>query len=218
MRKITTILAAAAAPAALAGVLLGTAGQASAAVTQGPAAAVLTANVQQTYTGKVSQTGVPDTTFGGNAGPATEYSDNGPVWASDDITRNITVTPAGPGLWTVTFVENGTYHAFADPNSGSAWTNTGNMHGTVSYTVASTTPPNMSNLPSASMPGMLDQNGSQVTPSAGGTLAGLPIHGHGYIIGLLFPGNANYQGVSGGPWSYHYTQIQDVPGTYKQVG
>ena len=60
--RIRTILAAAAAPAALAAVLLGTAGQASAAVTQGPAAAVLTANVQQTYTGKVSQTNVPDTT------------------------------------------------------------------------------------------------------------------------------------------------------------
>ena len=108
--RIRTILAAAAAPAALAAVLLGTAGQASAAVTHDSAAAV-----QQTYTGKVSETGVPDTTFGGNAGSATEYSDNGPVWASDDITRNITVTPAGPGLWTVTFVENGTYNAFADP-------------------------------------------------------------------------------------------------------
>ena len=159
--RIIPILAAAAAPATLAGVLLSTAGQASAAVTQGPAAAVLTANVQQTYTGKVSQTGVPDTTFGSNAGSATVSSDYGPVWASDDITRNITVTPAGPGLWTVTFVENGTYHAFADPNTGLAWTNTGNMHGTVSYTVASATPPNMGKLP-ASLPGMVDQNNTPV--------------------------------------------------------
>ncbi len=48
--RIRTILAAAAAPAALAAVLLGTAGQASAAVTQGPAAAVLAASVKtQTY-------------------------------------------------------------------------------------------------------------------------------------------------------------------------
>ena len=217
MRKITTILAAAAAPAALAGVLLGTAGQASAAVTQGPAAAVLTANVQQTYTGKVSQTGVPDTTFGGNAGPATEYSDDGPVWASDDITRNITVTPAGPGLWTVTFVENGTYNAFADPNTGLAWSNTGNMHGTVSYTVSSATPPNMAKLP-ASLPGVVDQNNTQVVPGTVPTLAGLAVHGHGYIIGLLFPANSNWQGVTGGPYSYHYAQIQDVQGVYKQVG
>ena len=212
--RIRTILAAAAAPAALAAVLLGTAGQASAAVTQGPPAAVLTANVQQTYTGKVSQTGVPDTTFGGNAGRATEYSDNGPVWASDDITRNITVTPSGPGLWTVTFVENGTYNAFADPNTGLAWSNTGNMHGTVSYQVASNTPPNMAKLP-ASLPGMVDQNNSQVVPGTVSTLAGYSVHGHGYIIGLLFQGN---QGVTGGPNRYHNTQNQDDQGDYKQVG
>jgi len=212
--RIIPVLAAATAPAALAGLLLGTAGQASAAVTQGPAAAVLTANVQHTYTGQISQTGVPDTTFGGNAGPATVSSDYGPVWAWDDITRNITVTPAGSGLWTVTFVENGTYNAFADPNSGLPWSNTGNMHGTVSYTVTSATPPNMANLP-ASLPGMVDQSGNQVMPGTGSTLAGSTVHGHGYIIGLLFGSNAS---VSGGPWSYHYTQIQDVPGTYKQVG
>jgi len=207
--RIRTILAAAAAPAALAAVLLGTAGQASAAVTHDSAAAV-----QQTYTGKVSETGVPDTTFGGNAGSATEYSDNGPVWASDDITRNITVTPAGPGLWTVTFVENGTYNAFADPNTGLAWSNTGNMHGTVSYTVSSATPPNMAKLP-ASLPGVVDQNNTQVVPGTVPTLAGLAVHGHGYIIGLLFGADAS---VTSGPYSYHYTQIQDVPGVYEQVG
>ena len=214
--RIIPVLAAAAAPAALAGVLLGTAGQASAAVAQSPAAAVLTASVQKTYTGKVSQTGVPDTTFGGNAGPATEYSDYGPVWASDDITRNITVTPAGQNLWTVTFVENGTYHAFADPNNGTAWTNTGNLHGAVSYTVTSATPPAMGNLP-ASLQGVVDQNGPVVpsTGSTGSTLAGLAVHGHGYIIGLLFGADAS---VTSGPYSYHYTQIQDVPGVYEQVG
>ena len=211
--RIIPVLAAAAAPAALAGVLLGTAGQASAAVTPGPAAAVLTANTQHTYTGKVSETGVPDTTFGGNTGNATEYSDYGPVWASDDITRNITVTPAGQNLWTVTFVENGTYHAFADPNNGTAWTNTGNMHGTVSYTVTSATPPTMGNLP-ASLQGVVDQNGP-VVPSTGSTLAGLAVHGHGYIIGLLFGADAS---VTSGPYSYHYTQIQDAPGVYEQVG
>ena len=207
--RIRTILAAAAAPAALAAVLLGTAGQASAAVTQGPAAAVLTANVQQTYTGKVSQTNVPDTTSVDTTVPgiSTENNDSslygpiGPVWAHDDITRNITVTPSGPGLWTVTFVENGTYNAFADPNTGLAWSNTGNMHGTVSYQVASNTPPKMANLPA----------------NLSGSEAG-KVHGHGYIIGLLFPGNQDYQGVTGGPYSYHYTQIQDVQGVYKQVG
>jgi hypothetical protein len=212
--RIRTILAAAAAPAALAAVLLGTAGQASAAVVSPQAS--ISAQASQTYTGKVSQTSVPDTTFGSNAGNATANSDNGPVWASDNITRNITITPSGPDQWTVTFVENGQYNAFADPNTGNAWTGTGNMHGTVSYTVASHSAPKMANLP-ARLPGMVDPSGKEVMPSAGSDLTGFTVQGHGYIIGLLFPGNTDWQGVTGGPWSYHYTGIQDVQGVYKQV-
>ena len=208
--RIRTILAAAAAPAALAAVLLGTAGQASAAVVS--QASVIS------YSGRVTQTGVPDTTFGGNAGHATEASGNGPVWASDDIARNITITPAGQGLWTVSFVENGKYNAFADPNSGDYWTNTGTMHGTVSYTVASDTPPDMSKLP-ASLPGMVDpSNNAQVLPGTMKDLTGLTVQGHGYIIGLVFPNNKGWQGVTGGPWDYHYTQVQNTQGVYEQAG
>ena len=107
-------------------------------------------------------------------------------------------------------MENGTYNALADPNTGLAWSNTGNMHGTVSYQVASNTPPNMANLP-ANLSGW-DQNDSQVVPAG---VTGRAVHGHGYIIGLLIQ---DYQGVTGGPYSYHYTQIQDVQGVYKQVG
>jgi len=201
--RIIPVLAAAAAPAALAGVLLSTAGQAGAAVMQGPAAAVLTASVQQTYTGKVSQTGVPDTTSVG--GGATVNNDSslfgpiGPVWARDNITRNVQVSPAGPGQWTVSFVENGTYSAFADPNTAAAWTNKGNMHGTISYTVQSGQAPNMAALAQAD----------------GSAVDGTTVHGHGYIINLLFPGAPV---IGYGPYSYHYTQIQDVQGVYKQVG
>src|SRR5215472_10827384 len=192
--RIIPVLAAVGAPAALAGVLLGTAGQAGAAVTQGPAAAALTANVQHTYTGKVSQTGVPDTTSVGNGATinndSNQFGPIGPVWARDDITRNIQVSPAGPGQWTVSFVENGTYSAFADPNTAAAWNNNGNMHGTISYTVQS----------------------DQVAPN----MAALAqVHGHGYIINLLFPGASV---VGYGPYSYHYTQVQDVQGVLKQVG
>src|SRR5689334_24313430 len=124
--RIRTILATAAAPAALAAVLLGTAGQASAAVVS-PQASISASVQQRTYTGKVSQTGVPDTTNVDTtlAGNATEnnnsdlYGPIGPVWSHDDITRNIQVSP-GPvaGQWTVSFVENGKYHAIADPNTG----------------------------------------------------------------------------------------------------
>jgi hypothetical protein len=200
--RIIPVLAAAAAPAALAGVLLGTVGQASAA-TQGPAAAVLTANVQQTYNGQVSQTGVPDTTsVSGDAtlnNNSSQFGPIGPVWALDNITRNIQVSPAGPGQWTVTFVENGTYNAVADPNSGLSWNNTGNMHGTISYTVQSNQPPNMAALAQADGPAVV----------------GTTVHGHGYIINLLFP-SASVVGY--GPYSYHYTQIPDVQGVWKQVG
>jgi hypothetical protein len=208
--RIRTILAAAAAPAALAAVLLGTAGQASAAVTaQGPAAAVLTASVQHTYTGKVSQTGVPDTTNGidtNAVGNATENNDSslygpiGPVWSHDDITRNVQVSP-GPlaGQWTVSFVENGKYHAFADPNTGLGWVHDGTMHGTISYTVQSIDPPNMAALDAINGPAVV--NGQ--------------VQGHGYILSQLFPGAPV---VGYGPYGYQYTQIQDVQGVYKQVG
>lgn len=209
--RIRTILAAAAAPAALAGILLGTAGQASAAVTAPQAS--ISAQANQTQTAKVSQTGVPDTTSGVNTG--TDYG-FGPVWASDNITRNIQVSPSvsTPGAWDVKFVENGQYNAFADPNTGLPWPNVGQMHGTITYTVTSSNAPDLSRLP-ASLPGAVDANGKQITP--GQAVANLPVavHGHGYMLGLIFGGDYS---VLSGPYSYHYTQVQDVPGIYKQVG
>ena len=54
------------------------------------------------------------------------------------------------------------------------------------------------------------------SPSRSGCTWTAPWHAF-YIIGLLFPGNTNWKGVTGGPWSYHYTGIQDVQGVYKQV-
>jgi hypothetical protein len=212
--RIRTILAAAAAPAALAAALLGTAGQASAAVTAPTAAVMAQVSQTKTYTARITQTGVPDTTFSSNAGDATAKSDYGPVWAQDDIARNITISPAGPGLWTVTFVENGTYHAFADPNTGNTWTNVGNMHGTISYTVASTDAPAVGNLP-ASLPGLVDPSGQPVTVTPGQDLTGDTAQGHGYILSLLFPNSTN---VTSGPYSFQYTQVQNVQGVYKQAG
>ena len=209
------ILAAAAAPAALAGVLLGTAGQASAAVTAPTAAVTAQVGQTKTYTAKITQTGVPDTTFSNNAGDATVNSGYGPVWAQDDIARNITISPAGPGLWTVTFVENGTYHAFADPNTGNSWTNVGNMHGTISYTVASTDAPTVGNLP-ASLPGLVDLSGQPVTVTPlTHDLTGDTARGHGYILSVLFPNSTN---ITSGPYNFQYTQVQNVPGVYKQAG
>jgi hypothetical protein len=213
--RTRTILAAATAPAALAAILLSTAGQASAAVTAPTAAVMAQVSQTKTYTARITQTGVPDTTFSSNAGDATATSDYGPVWAQDDIARNITISPAGPGLWTVTFVENGTYHAFADPNNGNSWTNVGNMHGTISYTVASTNAPAVEKLP-ASLPGLVDPSSGQpvtVTPSQ--DLTRDTALGHGYILSQLFPNSTN---VTSGPYSFQYTQVQNVQGAYRQAG
>ena len=103
------------------------------------------------------------------------------------------------GQWTVSFVENGKYHAFADPNTGDTWVHDGNMHGTISYTVQSVQPPAMDTLAAI--------NGSAVVDGV--------VHGHGYILDQLFPGAPI---VAHGAYSYQYTQIQDVNGVYRQIG
>jgi hypothetical protein len=167
--RIRTILAAAAAPAALAAVLLGTAGQASAAVTaQGPAAAVLTASVKQAvYKMNVHQHGVSDTTdVQGSAtlnndptGPYPgqqpyPYGPIGPVWAFDNMERAFTATQTDPTnhIWTVTETVTGSYSAFADPITGDAWSGSGPVSGTISYTVTSDSAP-------VDLPAQLDSNG-----------------------------------------------------------
>jgi hypothetical protein len=167
-------------------------------------------------TAKVSQTGVADTTSGPDAGATVEYG-YGPVWASDNITRNIVATPVAgqPGEWTVQFTENGTYSAFADPNTEAAWTNTGNMHGSITYTIQTTGTPNAANLPS-SIPGMVAAGtNTQVNPGTLSSYAAYDVHGHGYIMEQLFGAPVT---VLSAPYSYHYTQVQDVPGIFKQVG
>src|ERR1700745_3984543 len=81
--RIRTILAAAAAPAALAGVLLGTAGQASAAtVPAAPTVAAVhaTAQAPNVVIAHTHRSGVPDTTD--HAGPGTKDTPNGPQWAT----------------------------------------------------------------------------------------------------------------------------------------
>jgi hypothetical protein len=104
--RIRTILTAAAAPAALAAILLGTAGQASAAVTaQGPTAAVLTASQKAEGTVRLIQH--PDTDFQGS------------FWALDDVTHHQVVTGVvqaqdGTYSYDVTYDEQGTFTTNAD--------------------------------------------------------------------------------------------------------
>ena len=195
MRKLTIILAAAAAPAALAGVLLGTAGQASAATA--PAAATVaavhaTAQAPKVVIAHTYRTGVPDTTS--VAGPGTIDSPNGPQWATDNLAATITATPVAgqPGVWSVRVTEIGTYKAQADPRTGQPMTGTGPMAGWIDYQVTSTGTPAARNLPAQSA----------------GTLH------TGDLIAELFGGNAQ---ITGGG-SYWFGYLLPHGQTYTQQG
>jgi hypothetical protein len=144
--RIRTILAAAAAPAALAAILLGTAGQASAQVAP-PAQAALTASVKQaTISANTHVHNVADTT--NVSGDHTGTSDNGPVWAYDNLERKITATQTGTDTWAVRIDSQGSFNAIANPLDGNVWTggNGGSVTGSVNYTVKSTKTPDAKNI------------------------------------------------------------------------
>jgi hypothetical protein len=152
--RIRTILAAAAAPAALAAVLLGTAGQASAQVVSQPTSAVLTASVQsQKVTAVTHQNGVEDTT----SGTATSYTDPnyGPVWAYDNVTKQFDITQTSRDHYTIIEAVHGSFTAFSSPNTGDQVNNkqinvTGSIDGTNTFYVISSAAPNPALLPSQS--------------------------------------------------------------------
>jgi len=190
-KKLTIILAAAAAPAALAGVLLGTAGQASAATV--PAAATVAAVHAAAQAPKVviahtHRSGVPDTTD--HAGSGTKDTPNGPQWATDDLAATITATPVAgqPGVWNVRVTEIGTYKAQADPRTGQPMTGTGPMAGWINYQVTSTGIPAARNLPAQSA-GTL-HTGDLIAELFGGnaTITG----GGSYWFGYLLPHGQTY--------------------------
>lgn len=191
MKKLTTILAATAAPAALAGVLLGTAGQASAATV--PAAATVaavhtTAQAPKAVIAHTYRSGVPDTTS--IAGPGTTDSPNGPQWATDNLAATITATPVAgqPGVWNVRVTEIGTYKAQADPRTGQLMTGTGPMAGWIDYQVTSTGTPATRNLPVQSA-GTL-HTGDLISELFGGSAQ---ITGGGsYWFGYLLPHGQTY--------------------------
>ena len=192
--RIRTIITAAAVPALAGAALLAGTGAASAATTTAPAvttAAVVKAPARLPVIAHVYQSGVDDTT---NA-TTSVLSPNGYVWAHDNIERVITVKADGPGQWTVTFHEGGTYHALANPITGQSWTHTGLFGGTITYTVTDAGTPKASNLP-ATMPGT---------------------DGHGDVMTALFGGVAPT--VISAPYSFSYLGIPGAPGgVYTQVG
>lgn len=88
--------------------------------------------------------GHPDTTSllpgyplpGQDATVATPF---GPVWAYDNVTVKLTVTPvsgfADGANYQVSMDTVGSFHGFADPNTGAALTSDGSVKGTISYDV-----------------------------------------------------------------------------------
>lgn len=188
-KKLTIILAAT--PAALAGILLGTAGQASAATV--PAAASVaavhtTAQAPKVVIAHTHRSGVPDTTD--HAGPGTTESPNGPQWATDDLAASITATPVTgqPGVWNVRVTEIGTYKAQADPRTGQPMTGTGPMAGWIDYQVTSAGTPAARNLPAQSA-GTL-HTGKLIAELFGGSAQ---ITGGGsYWFGYLLPHGQAY--------------------------
>ena len=106
--------------------------------------------------------GVPDTTVGdtgvyenANGMPTTDITKSvyGSVWAIDDATDTYRVTPLGNDNYAVDRMVNGTFEAFAQPNSGQSFAPSlnpsvkGQMHGTNTYYVHSVNGPVASNLP-----------------------------------------------------------------------
>jgi cytoskeletal protein RodZ len=71
----------------------------------------------------------------------------GPVWATDTYTDKFQIKALGGGQYSVQRQANGTFTAFAQPNSGLSTpllidpSVTGQFHGTISYTVTSTHAP-----------------------------------------------------------------------------
>jgi hypothetical protein len=200
--KLTRILAAAAAPLALGGVLLVTAGQASAAVTPAVLTASVTrqAPVQHEVRAFTFRDGVEDTTS--VSGPATVLDPvYGPVWAHDYIGFEVTAAPVAgsPGTWNITIRESGVYVAFASPLDGTAWTHTGVFTGHLTYQVTTAGAPSARNLP-ATEPGTM-HTGSILTQLFGGAP-------------LIHTGSAN-----DGRYSFTYYGVHGAPGgVYTQAG
>ena len=187
--RFRAIAATLAAPAALAAILLGTAGSAAASTT-----ATLTAATGGHAV--TSERGVDDTTSATTG--ANDPTGNGPIWAYDTVQRQVTWTPdtATPGAWDVTVATFGTYHAFANPITGAPWKGAGLMAGEIQYVVTAPAPPSAAHLPAVSpntlrSQGIVDElfgqpNGSTAVTMTGGAY------------------NFVYQGIPGAPGGLYF--------------
>ena len=137
--RFRTIAATLAAPAALAAILLGTAGSAAASTATTMAAATSGHAVTR-------ERGVDDTTSAPTG--VNDPTGNGPIWAYDTVQRQVTWSQdtATPGAWDVTVATFGSYQAFANPITGAPWKGAGLMAGEIQYVVTAPAAPSAANL------------------------------------------------------------------------
>ncbi len=133
----------------------------------------------------------PDTTS--VAGPCTVVSDNGPVWAYDNLSLNYSVINTGPNTYTVTITAHGSFSAISDPTTGACYSGHGSVSGWIVYDVTSITAPDPGN----------------VLTQQVGTTGQFAI-----LVTQLFDGNAVFAG--GGSYNYTYTMVNGLK--YTQVG
>jgi len=133
----------------------------------------------------------PDTT--NVTGPCTIASDNGPTWATDNLSLNYRVTPTGADTYSVLITAHGSFSAFADPTTGACYTGHGSVDGWLQYDVSSTSAPDP-----ASVPAQEDGSLGQTT----------------ILLSQLFDGHATITG--GGSYDYSYNLVNGV--RYTQVG
>ena len=126
------------------------------------------------------------------SGPCTGTSDNGPTWATDNLSFRFSVTPeTSPGNYSVKIYAHGSFQAFADPTNGACATFNGSVDGSIQYDVSSPNAPNPSLLPAQS-----------------------PSTSQGAMLSTLFGGSAAI--VGGGHYSYTYNRVDG--GKYTQTG
>ena len=68
------------------------------------------------------------------------------VWAYDNATEKFTAIQQTDGSWVVNVDYLGSFHGFADPQTGAALDSTGSVKGTISFTVAAGYTPDAANL------------------------------------------------------------------------
>jgi hypothetical protein len=139
--------------------------------------------------------------------PTGVNSDNGPVWAYDNLSERFTVVPeASPGNWSVTIDVSGSFAGFANPRTaaemtaagltspapGAPLTSHGSVKGTIQYDVSSPNAPDKAALPAQE-----------------------PDHtGLGAALSQLFDGNESV--VGGGAYTFSYNLVDGV--RYTQTG